>query len=129
MRVSQIAKVRVLIAIVFCEGPRMGVASMVAGAQAMAVVVGRRVEAWTSPPWLMDHAGISNDRCGALRGSSGGGVLLLIQLIKRVRLAARRGASGFVHGFMEGMVLFFLAHARQKSDENGIGTRLQGYLR
>jgi hypothetical protein len=38
MRVSQLAKETVLINIVFCEGPRMGVASMVAGAQAMAVV-------------------------------------------------------------------------------------------
>jgi hypothetical protein len=37
MRVSQLAKERVLIAIVFHEGPRMGVASMVAGAQATAV--------------------------------------------------------------------------------------------
>jgi hypothetical protein len=34
MRVSQLAKERVLIAIMFCEGPWMGVASMVAGAQA-----------------------------------------------------------------------------------------------
>jgi hypothetical protein len=50
MRVSQIAKVRVLIAIVFCEGPMMGVASMAAGAQATAVVVGRQIEARTSPP-------------------------------------------------------------------------------
>ncbi len=57
-------------------------------------------------------------------GGSGGGVLLLIQLIERARLAARRGASRFFHGFMEGMVLFFLACAHQKSDENGIGTRL-----
>jgi hypothetical protein len=37
MRVSQLAKERALINIVFCEGPRMGVASMVAGAQATAV--------------------------------------------------------------------------------------------
>jgi hypothetical protein len=59
----------------------MGVASMVAGAQAMAVARGPRVEARTSPPWLMDHAGIYDNRCGALRGGSGGGVLLLIQLI------------------------------------------------
>jgi hypothetical protein len=81
MRVSQLAKERVLITIVFCEGPRMKVASMVAGAQATAVAAGRQVEAQTSPPWLMDHAGISNNRCGALRGGSGGGVLLLIQLI------------------------------------------------
>jgi hypothetical protein len=81
MRVSQLAKERELIAIVFCEGPRMGVASMVAGAQAMAVAAGHRVEARTSPPWLMDHAGISDDRCRALRGGSGGWVLLLIQLI------------------------------------------------
>jgi hypothetical protein len=76
----------------------------------------------------MDHAGISDDRCGALRGGSGGGVLLLIQLNERARLAARRGAIRLVHGFMEGMV-FFLACVRQKSDENGIGTCLRGYLR
>jgi hypothetical protein len=37
MRVSQLAKERVLIDIVFCEGPRMGVASMVAAAQATAM--------------------------------------------------------------------------------------------
>jgi hypothetical protein len=37
MRVSQLAKERVLIDIMFCEEPRMGVASMVAGAQATAV--------------------------------------------------------------------------------------------
>jgi hypothetical protein len=37
MRVSQLAKERVLITIMFLEGPRIGVASMVAGAQAMAV--------------------------------------------------------------------------------------------
>jgi hypothetical protein len=55
---------------------------MVAGAQATAVSVGCQVEARTSPPpWLMDHAGISDSRCGALRGGSGGEVLLLIQLI------------------------------------------------
>ena len=81
MRVSQLAKERVLIAIVFREGPRIGVASMVAGAQATAVAAGCRIEAWTSPPWSMDHDGISDNRCGALRGGSGGGVLLLIQLI------------------------------------------------
>ncbi len=75
MRVSQLAKERVLIAIVFNEGRRMGVASMVAGAQATAVAAGHQVEAWTSPPWLMDHAGISDDRCRVLRGGSGGGVL------------------------------------------------------
>jgi hypothetical protein len=41
MRVSQLAKERVLIAIVFREGLRMGVASMVAGApQATAVGAG-----------------------------------------------------------------------------------------
>jgi hypothetical protein len=39
MRVSQLSKERVLIAIVFCEGLRMGVASMVTGAQATAMVV------------------------------------------------------------------------------------------
>jgi hypothetical protein len=81
MRFSQLVKERVLIAIVFHEGPRMGVASMVAGAQATAVAVGHRVEAQTSPPWLMDHAGISDNGCGALKEGSGGGVLLLIQLI------------------------------------------------
>ncbi len=81
MRVSQLAKERVLIAIVFREGPRIGVASMVAGAQATRVAVDRQVEARTFPPWLMDHAGISDIRCGALRGGSSGGVLLLIQLI------------------------------------------------
>jgi hypothetical protein len=32
-------------------------------------------------PWSMDHAGIFDDRCRALRRGSGGGVLLLIQLI------------------------------------------------
>jgi hypothetical protein len=81
MRVSQLAKERVLIAIVFCEEPRMGVASMVAGAQTMAVAAGHQVEARTSPPWPIDDAGISDDRCGTMRGGSGGGVLLLIQLI------------------------------------------------
>jgi hypothetical protein len=81
MRVSQLAKERVLIAIVFCEGLKMGVASTVAGAQATAVAAGRQVKARTSPPWLMDHAGISDDRCEALRGGSSGGVLLFIQLI------------------------------------------------
>ncbi len=81
MRFSQLAKERVLIAIMFCKGPRMGVASMVAGAQATAVAVGCQVEARTSPPWLMDHAGISDNRYVALMGGSGGGVLLLIQLI------------------------------------------------
>jgi hypothetical protein len=50
MRVSQLAKERVLIAIVFCEGPRMGVASMVAGAQAMAMAAVHQVEARTPPP-------------------------------------------------------------------------------
>jgi hypothetical protein len=30
---------------------------------------------------------------------------------------------------MEGMALSFLARTLQKSDENGIGTCLQGYLR
>ncbi len=50
MRVSQLSKERVLIAIVFREGPRMGVASMVAGAQATAMAVGCQVEARTSPP-------------------------------------------------------------------------------
>ncbi len=40
MRVSQLTKERVLIAIVFCEGPRMGLASVVAGAQATAVAAG-----------------------------------------------------------------------------------------
>jgi hypothetical protein len=40
MRVSQHAKEILLIAIVFCEGLRMGVASMVAGAQATAVAAG-----------------------------------------------------------------------------------------
>jgi hypothetical protein len=39
MKVSQLAKERVLIPIVFCEGPRMEVASMVAGAPAMAAVL------------------------------------------------------------------------------------------
>ncbi len=39
MRVGQLAKEGVLIAIVFCEGPRIRVASMVAGAQEMAVAV------------------------------------------------------------------------------------------
>jgi hypothetical protein len=68
MRVSQLAKERVLIAIVFREGSRVGVASMVAGAQATAVAAGHRVEARTSPPWSMDHAGISDSRCRALRG-------------------------------------------------------------
>jgi hypothetical protein len=81
MRVRQLAKERVLIAIVFHERPRVGVASMVAGAQATAMAAGHRVKARTSPPWLMDHAGIFDGRCGALRGGSGGGVLLLIQLI------------------------------------------------
>ncbi len=81
MMVSQLTKERVLIAMVFCEGPRIGVASMVAGAQAMAVAAGCQVEARTSPPWSMDYAGISDKRCRALRGGSGGGVLLLIQLI------------------------------------------------
>ncbi len=81
MRGSQLAEERVLIAIMFREGPRMGVAPMVAEAQATAMAAGHQVETWTSPPWLMDHAGISDDRCRALGGSSGGGVLLLIQLI------------------------------------------------
>jgi hypothetical protein len=81
VRFSQLAKERVLTAIVFCEGPRMGVASIVAGAQATAMVAGCQVEAQTSPPWLMDNAGISDDRCRALRGGIGGGVLLLFQLI------------------------------------------------
>jgi hypothetical protein len=81
MRVSQLTKERVLIAIMFCEGPRMGVAAMVVGAQATAIAAGCQVEARTSPPWSMDHAGISYNRCRALRGDSGGGVLLLIKLI------------------------------------------------
>jgi hypothetical protein len=68
MRFSQLTKKRVLITIVFREGLRMGVASMVAGAQATAMAAGRRVQARTSPPWLIDHAGISDDRCRALRG-------------------------------------------------------------
>ena len=68
MRDSQLAEERVLIAIMFREGPRIGVASMVAGAQATAMAAGRRVETWTSSPWSMDHAGISDDRCGALGG-------------------------------------------------------------
>jgi hypothetical protein len=41
MRVSQLAEERVLIAIMFREGPRMGVAPMVAGAQATAMAAGR----------------------------------------------------------------------------------------
>jgi hypothetical protein len=40
MRVSQLSKERVLIAIMSHEGLKMGVASMVAGAQATAVVAG-----------------------------------------------------------------------------------------
>jgi hypothetical protein len=52
------------------------------------------------------HANISDDtrlrdRCRELRGGSGG-VLLLIQ---RARLATRRGASGFVHGFIGFLVV------------------------
>ncbi len=66
----------------------MGVASMVAGAKAAAAVVDRWVKAAPDggklmdfPPLVDGHAGISDDRCRALRGGGGGGVLLLIQLI------------------------------------------------
>jgi hypothetical protein len=57
---------------------------MAAGAQATATAVDRQVEAAPDgskltdfPPWLMDHACISDDRCGALGGGSSGGVLLM----------------------------------------------------
>jgi hypothetical protein len=78
MRSSQLAEERVLIAIVFCEVSRMGVASMVAGTQATAVAAGCRVEAQTPPPWSMDHAGISDNKCRVLRGGNSEGLTLLI---------------------------------------------------
>ncbi len=77
----------------------------------------------------MDHAGISDGRCGALRGGSGGGILLLIQLSREQDDWQPEEGQADLSMVSWRVWCCFLACACQKSDENGIGTCLRGYLR
>jgi hypothetical protein len=101
---------------------------MVAGAQAMAVARGRQVQAWTSPSHLVGHAGISDNRCGALRGGSSGGVLFAHSAHLESKICRQKRGKQICPWFHGGYGVVFLARARQKSDEDGIGTCLRGYL-
>ncbi len=76
----------------------------------------------------MGHAGISDNRCGALRGGEQwrGPVAHSAHLESKVGCQKRgKRICPWFHG---GYGVVFLARVHQKSDENGIGTCLQGYL-